>query len=404
MSTRTASLLGGLGRTLIVTGVLVLAFAGFQLWGTSVAEARAQSSLDSEFNQMLDNAQNILEAPDASDTRGQSESAESESDDPTAASASPDPSGATGSDSDNSNPGESETEQSSLPQLTEEQLPAEGAAAGKMHIPAIGVTKTFVEGVSRDVLRLGPGHYPSTPFPGQPGNAAIAGHRTTHGAPFFDIDKLVPGDEILVETLQGEFTYIVEGHDNGNGGQLGHFIVAPTNVGVIADQGDNRITLTACHPKYSAQQRIIVTAILASEVAPANPPSSFNENQLGADAVADADRLGVDEIESQNSAEDDGEDDAGTNVGSNDSDGGVTGRELANTVADSDGITESLGWQPEHAKPTAIWGAVTALVALFAWVVGRAWRRWPAYIVASPAVLASLFFCFSHLDKFIPAV
>lgn len=381
MSTRTATLLGGLGRTLIVTGVLVLAFAGFQLWGTSVAEARAQSSLDSEFETLRN------------DVRAEGAQSIEQSDD-----------------------GTEEATPPPLPQLTREQLPADSEAAGQLHIPAIGVSKTFVEGVSRDALRLGPGHYPGTPFPGQPGNAAIAGHRTTHGAPFFDIDKLVPGDEILVETLQGDFTYIVEGHDNGKGEQLGHFIVAPTNVGVIGDQGDNRITLTACHPKYSAQQRIIVTAILESQVAPANPPSSFNENQLGTDRDAiDGTRLGADDVVTgSQSVDPSGESETETIAIPTDgeSTGGLgdelsesaDGRELANTVASGDGITESLGWQPQEAAPTVLWGLVTAMLGLVAWAAGRVWKKWPAYILASPLVLGCLFLCFTHLDKFIPAV
>ena len=78
-------------------------------------------------------------------------------------------------------------------------------------IPKIGVDKIVVEGVGRNDLRKGPGHYPDTPMPGQPGNAAIAGHRTTYGAPFNRIDELEPGDEILVTTLQGPFTYEVTG-------------------------------------------------------------------------------------------------------------------------------------------------------------------------------------------------
>ena len=76
-------------------------------------------------------------------------------------------------------------------------------------IPAIGVDKIVVEGVSLADLKKGPGHYPETPLPGQEGNAAIAGHRTTYGAPFNRLDELEPGDEITVTTVQGEFTYEV---------------------------------------------------------------------------------------------------------------------------------------------------------------------------------------------------
>ena len=111
-------------------------------------------------------------------------------------------------------------------------------------------------------LKKGPGHYPESPLPGQEGNAAIAGHRTTYGAPFNRIDELEPGDEITVQTVQGEFTYVVKEQQ----------IVSPDQVEVLEDKGDNRLTLTACHPKYSARQRIVVVAELAPDETPLPRP------------------------------------------------------------------------------------------------------------------------------------
>ena len=86
-------------------------------------------------------------------------------------------------------------------------IPKEGDVGGIITIPAIDIRFAFVEGTSRDDLKKGPGHYPDTPFPGTIGNAAIAGHRTTYLHPFYDIDKLKPGDDILIETFAGKFTY-----------------------------------------------------------------------------------------------------------------------------------------------------------------------------------------------------
>ena len=71
----------------------------------------------------------------------------------------------------------------------------------------MGLNRIVVEGATADALTKGPGHFPETPLPGQLGNAAIAGHRTTHLHPFFDIDKLQPGDEIVVTTLNGRYVY-----------------------------------------------------------------------------------------------------------------------------------------------------------------------------------------------------
>lgn len=390
---------------MIAAGVLVLLFAAFQLWGTGIAEARAQDSLDDEFASKLAEVDTQL----AEQTSEPVADVEDTDDNSTKDTAIEDVDLA---DQDLPLP----TPANTLPQLTLDQLPKQGEATGRIIIPAIGVTKTFVEGVTRDVLRDGPGHYPTTPLPGQPGNAAIAGHRTTHGAPFFDIDKLVPGDEIQVETLQGNFTYIVEGHDNGPNSKLGHFLVDPSDVHVIADQGDNRLTLTACHPKYSAEQRIIVTAVLASEPAPANPTPAAGTS------LSPDDGLGADETNIDVAAP---EQSSGTSVAAPEqANPDVEPAELAdavdtetatrpettsesdptNTIGSEDGITDSLGWQPEFAGPTVLWAIATALVAVAAWVVGRMWRRWPAYALASPAFLFLLFTCFTYLDKFIPAV
>ena len=89
--------------------------------------------------------------------------------------------------------------------------PAEGNGLARLEIPKIGVDKIVVEGVGVEDLRKGPGHYPGTALPGVVGNVAIAGHRTTYGAPFGDIDKLKPGDEIILTTVTGRYVYNVTG-------------------------------------------------------------------------------------------------------------------------------------------------------------------------------------------------
>jgi LPXTG-site transpeptidase (sortase) family protein len=123
-----------------------------------------------------------------------------------------------------------------------------------------------VAGVKVDDLRKGPGHFPDTPLPGQLGNSAIAGHRTTFGAPFNRVDELSPGDEIIVTTVQGRFVYTVTGTS----------IVAPTALEVLDPTAEATLTLVSCHPKYSARQRIIVKAVLdptaSAEPQPASAP------------------------------------------------------------------------------------------------------------------------------------
>lgn len=125
-----------------------------------------------------------------------------------------------------------------------------GDAVGRIRIPEIGVNKVVVEGTDGGSLRKGPGHYPETPLPGVRGTVAIAGHRTTYGAPFNELDKLEKDDEIVVEMPYGRFVYEVEREQ----------IVDPTATWVTRRVGHDRLVLTACHPKYSAAQRIVIFA------------------------------------------------------------------------------------------------------------------------------------------------
>lgn len=131
-------------------------------------------------------------------------------------------------------------------------------------IPDIDVDWTFVEGVGPGDLRKGPGHYPGTALPGQNGNVAIAGHRTTWGAPFNRLDELEPGDSIFLTTLAGSVEYRVIAQQDG----AGHFIVNPSDVEVVGDSDTPILTLTSPHPKFSARQRIVVQAELIGEATP----------------------------------------------------------------------------------------------------------------------------------------
>jgi sortase A len=130
--------------------------------------------------------------------------------------------------------------------------PLKGDAIARIDLPSIGVSEYVVEGTDTASLRKGPGHYPETPLPGDRGTAAIAGHRTTYGAPFRNIDELDRGDRIALDMPYGRFTYRVERTR----------IVAPTDVDVVGRVAYDRLVLTACHPLYSASERIVVFARL----------------------------------------------------------------------------------------------------------------------------------------------
>lgn len=127
-----------------------------------------------------------------------------------------------------------------------------GDPLGKITIPSLDVSFTMVEGAGSSSLKKGPGHYPHTQFPGEGGTFGVAGHRTTYLAPFRDVDELDRGDAIRVRMRYGRFVYAVTRTR----------IVEPTEVSVLDEAGRERIVLTACHPVYSAAQRIVVFARL----------------------------------------------------------------------------------------------------------------------------------------------
>ncbi len=127
----------------------------------------------------------------------------------------------------------------------------DGDSLTRLKIPAIGVDVVVVEGTTQSALRAGAGHYPETPLPCAEGNVSIAGHRTTYGRPFNELDELAPGDVIILETPVGDCTYEVS---------VDPFIVAPSATDVVANTLDPRLTLTTCHPEGSARQRLIVQA------------------------------------------------------------------------------------------------------------------------------------------------
>jgi sortase A len=321
-----ARVLGAVGRTCIAVGVLILLFVVYQLWGTGIREAQAQRKLENEFEQRLGDAG--VTAPD-------------------------------------------ESAQGPAPTTTTTTTPgpppapvAEGDAMAHIRIPAIGVDKIVVEGVTLEDLKRGPGHYPDTPLPGQPGNAAIAGHRTTYGAPFNRIDELDPGDEILVTTVQGAFRYEVSDQ----------LIVSPKEVAVLDDFGDNRLTLTACHPKYSARQRIVVVAALVGEAAPAaNAPPGPETGAIPGDGGNDG-----------------GNGDNGSDASSGD--------ELSASTVEG-------GLSGERAAiwPAIALGVACGLIWTAAWLLGKVWRTWPAYLLCLPLFLLMLFFFFENFSRVLPA-
>jgi sortase (surface protein transpeptidase) len=164
-----------------------------------------------------------------------------------------------------------------------------------LYVPRLGADyrRVVLEGTAEDQLSQGPGHYVGTALPGQQGNVALAGHRVGKGSPFLELDRLVPGDAIVLETADSWFTYRVLG-DPATGdfaadrsGIPGQQVIRPTQMEVVsptpnaaadAPASGAYLTLTTCHPKYSARQRLIIHARLIGNGAskasfPDGPPA-----------------------------------------------------------------------------------------------------------------------------------
>ena len=161
-----------------------------------------------------------------------------------------------------------------------------GEAFALLHVPRLGpdYARAVVEGTGTEELEQGPGHYRGTAMPGEQGNFAVAGHRVGRGSPFLEIDELREGDPIVVETAEGWFVYRVLGPAEQVPGQQ---VVSPADVSVIAPTPGGPadgpatgayLTLTTCHPEYSARERLVVHAVLdgaplSRAEAPDGPPA-----------------------------------------------------------------------------------------------------------------------------------
>lgn len=203
------------GKVLIGAGILLLLFTAYQIWGTAIQESHTQNALRGTLlsetnNQGIEHALAQATALDKL-PKGPPVTASRTSD------------------------------------------PAEGQPIGDIRIPRIGINQVIVEGTDTPDLRKGPGHYIGTPLPGQDGNASVAGHRTTYGHPFYNLDSVKVGDPIVVATLQGIFVYDT----------TKTWVVSPNDTAVLKNAFANLITLTTCNPRFSATTRLIVQGKLA---------------------------------------------------------------------------------------------------------------------------------------------
>jgi sortase A len=285
-------IIGGIGRGLVTIGILILLFVAYQLWGTGIYEAREQNRLKAEFAKELAAAK-------------------------------------------------AKAKRDATPTTTVPPTPPpDGQPVGIIQIPKIGVERAIVQGTSVQDLRMGPGHYPLTPLPGQLGNAAIAGHRTTYGAPFNRLDELAVGDPIVVATTYGTFTYTVS---------QAPFPVSPKQVEVLDTTATASLTLTTCHPKYSARQRLIVKAVLDKSKSP------------------------------------------------------KPAKPAPQPVVSRANLDDALSGRGETKLPTVWWGLALLAVGGLWWLVFHRYHRWTTWFMGVLPFAIVLFGFYYHLERLLPA-
>jgi len=334
-------LLGKVGSSLIILGFLIFLFVGYQLWGTGIEAAQSQNRLEDKFSQIAQTT-----APTS----------------PSEPVSSPDP-----------------------------VVIDNGDPMALLEIPTLGVTKYVVAGVETDDLKKGPGHYPYTPFPGELGNAAIAGHRTTYGEPFRQLDDLNPGDPIIVTDLLGRrFVYLV----------TEQLIVQPEDSWVVntVDPSVAKLTLTTCHPEFSARQRLIVFATLdPSQSDPVSSPASIYSADVGLSS-------GLDELDPDTgTTEVDPE--AGANIVdspdssiSEDSETAVTTNQQTNDVFNKGWFSDSDAY-----PQVAIWILIEILIIMGAWQIAKRFRnRGIGIAIGLIPAAVTLYFIFQNVNRLLP--
>lgn len=384
----TSRILGAIGRFFITTGIVILLFVAYQLWGTGIQEASAQNDLSSEFDELLESI------PETTTT--------------TAAPTTTAAAGPTTTTTSTTLPPAGGTIPVLETALAEKLFREGGEAIARVNIPKLRVNKLVVQGVQVEDLRNGPGHYRATVFPGQEGNSGIAGHRTTYGAPFNQIDELVPGDEIRITTVQGEHLYRVlpagEAYSPeaigtlsdfvvpAGGEELGHIIVPPTATWVLGDFGDNRVTLTACHPKYSARERIIVAAELVSvAVDSPEPPADY--------AVVDNIELPTEDLANEATGQDAADSQIVASAGeTGPGDSGTSGERSTEVSLD-----EGLNGDKTALGPALLWGFLAIAAYVFFKELARKWMFWPSLVLGIVPVVILMSLSFEKIDRYLPA-
>ena len=344
--------LGRLRSSLIMLGLLMFLFVGYQLWGTGIEEAQSQNKLENRFTEIA-----VASSPTSSTSIA---------------------------------PSISEPPLDTAVAPPEPIVIDEGDPIANIDMPTIGVSKYVVAGVQTADLKKGPGHYPGTPFPGELGNASIAGHRTTYGEPFRHLDDLNLGDPIIITDLMGrKFTYLVTNQQ----------VVGATDSWVVAttDRTKAILTLTTCHPEFSAKQRLIISAELdltQSDIA-TSPAAIYADDNADTTTVPST-AVVTSEVATTVAAET-------TTVTTTTTTVPAIVIDESNNSESADAL--SRGWFSDlSAIPqTLLWGLCELLIVMGAWQVAKKYRnRMIGAVIGFIPFFVVLYFVFQNVNRLLP--
>jgi sortase A len=344
---------GLIGKVFITLGILMFAFVAYQLWGTSIQTAQAQNDLEHQFTELLQGTTTSSTTTTVADTVP----------DTVPTSATP----------------------TTIPVAPGGGL-TEGSPVAQLKIPSIGLDWTVIEGVDVPDLKKGPGHFPETPLPGQLGNAAIAGHRTTYGAPFFDLDKVKVGDLIEVDTLAGAYTYQVTGSTVVN--KEAYAAVIPT-----VDPNVATLTLATCTPAYTARQRLIIVATLVADQSAQvyRPASAAVPGDTTVPPTLPTESLPTESVP------DTTPDTAAATTTT------VAAVPIDQAAPDTDAFAQGWFGDTGGVPQALLWGFALMAVVMFSWYIGRrANRLWVCFLVGAVPFVVVLYFFFENVNRLLP--
>lgn len=340
----------GIGKTLITVGLLMFAFVGYQLWGTGIRTAQAQDRLEDQFRAKLESTTTTISTTTTTVVVDST-----------------------------TVPGETTTTVATTIPIAPPADPVpDGDAIANLRIPRLGLDWQVVEGVSVADLKDGPGHFRETVMPGQLGNSAIAGHRTTHGHPFLELDQLEPGDLIEITTLVGTYTYAV----------TDSLVVKPTEYGAVIPTIDPTVAtlaLITCDPVYTARNRLVVRATLVPEASSQVfvPPPTTQAPTTQAPATGDTLPTTESTIAGADTTTPAAPDDV--------------------TVSSDDAFSD--GWFSDSAAIPHVlgWGVLLFTVGLGAYFAGRAANRlYLCFLIGFLPFTFVLYFFFENVNRLLP--